>query len=120
MGLALAGEQLTERPGGSKAREVGGAQVLERGVEISQVQDMTAPGKPTVSYAYFNDPDGNGWALQKLPYGPPSASYTIFSVRPTWFHYRKVRPLPRRGGGDGAPRTASPGADQRRGHRGGC
>ena len=68
MGLALAGEQLTERPGGTKTREVGGAQVLERGVEISEVHDMTAPGKPTVSYAYFKDPDGHGWALQKLPY----------------------------------------------------
>ena len=28
---------------------------------------MTAPGKPTVSYADFSDPDGNGWALQQLP-----------------------------------------------------
>ena len=44
------------------------AELLERGVEISEVQDLTAPGKPTVSYAYFKDPDGNGWALQKLPY----------------------------------------------------
>ena len=43
------------------------AELLERGVEISEVQDMTAPGKPTVSYAYFSDPDGNGWALQQLP-----------------------------------------------------
>ena len=44
------------------------AELLGRGVEISEVQDMTAPGKPTVSYAYFSDPDGNGWALQQLPY----------------------------------------------------
>jgi catechol 2,3-dioxygenase-like lactoylglutathione lyase family enzyme len=44
------------------------AELLERGVEISEVQDMSAPGKPTVSYAYFKDPDGNTWALQKLPY----------------------------------------------------
>jgi catechol 2,3-dioxygenase-like lactoylglutathione lyase family enzyme len=44
------------------------AELLDRGVEISEVQDMSAPGKPTVSYAYFKDPDGNGWALQKLPY----------------------------------------------------
>jgi catechol 2,3-dioxygenase-like lactoylglutathione lyase family enzyme len=44
------------------------AELLSRGVEVSEVQDMTAPGKPTVSYAYFNDPDGNTWALQKLPY----------------------------------------------------
>jgi hypothetical protein len=29
---------------------------------------MSAPGKPPVSYAYFKDPDGNSWALQKLPY----------------------------------------------------
>jgi catechol 2,3-dioxygenase-like lactoylglutathione lyase family enzyme len=29
---------------------------------------QTPPGKPTVSYAYFKDPDGNGWALQQLPY----------------------------------------------------
>ena len=38
------------------------------GVEIGEVQEMGAPGKPPVSYAYFKDPDGNGWALQKLPY----------------------------------------------------
>ena len=44
------------------------AELLERGVEISEVEDMSAPGKPTVSYAYFKDPDGNSWALQQLPY----------------------------------------------------
>jgi catechol 2,3-dioxygenase-like lactoylglutathione lyase family enzyme len=44
------------------------AELLARGVEISEVQDMSPPGKPTVSYAYFKDPDGNTWALQKLPY----------------------------------------------------
>jgi catechol 2,3-dioxygenase-like lactoylglutathione lyase family enzyme len=43
------------------------AELLERGVEISEVEDLSAPGKPTVSYAYFKDPDGNTWALQKLP-----------------------------------------------------
>jgi len=37
-------------------------------MEISKVQDMTAPGKPMVSYPYFKDPDGHGWALPKLPY----------------------------------------------------
>jgi catechol 2,3-dioxygenase-like lactoylglutathione lyase family enzyme len=44
------------------------AELLARGVEISEVQDMSPPGKPTVSYAYFKDPDGNTWALQQLPY----------------------------------------------------
>jgi catechol 2,3-dioxygenase-like lactoylglutathione lyase family enzyme len=43
------------------------AELLERGVEVSEVQDMGAPGKPTVSYAYFKDPDNNSWALQRLP-----------------------------------------------------
>ena len=47
--------------------EAAHAELGERGVEVSEVQDMTAPGKPTVSYAYFSDPDGNGWALQQLP-----------------------------------------------------
>ena len=42
-------------------------ELLSRGVEVSEVQDMSAPGKPTVSYAYFKDPDGNSWALQQLP-----------------------------------------------------
>lgn len=44
------------------------AELAGRGVDISQVEDLGAPGKPTVSYAWFSDPDGNGWALQQLPY----------------------------------------------------
>jgi catechol 2,3-dioxygenase-like lactoylglutathione lyase family enzyme len=43
-------------------------ELIERGVDVGEVQDLTAPGKPTVSYAPFTDPDGNGWTLQKLPY----------------------------------------------------
>ncbi|WP_026413645.1 VOC family protein [Actinomadura oligospora] len=37
-----------------------------RGVEVSEVSVMGAPEKPSVSYAYFQDPDGNGWALQQM------------------------------------------------------
>lgn len=37
-------------------------------MEIGEVEDMSAPGKPTVSYAAFKDPDGNGWTLQQPPY----------------------------------------------------
>jgi catechol 2,3-dioxygenase-like lactoylglutathione lyase family enzyme len=44
------------------------AELLARGVDIAEVEDMGAPGKPTVSYAAFKDPDGNGWTLQQLPY----------------------------------------------------
>jgi catechol 2,3-dioxygenase-like lactoylglutathione lyase family enzyme len=43
-------------------------ELLERGVEISEVEELTQPGKPSVFYSYFEDPDGNGWALQQLPY----------------------------------------------------
>jgi catechol 2,3-dioxygenase-like lactoylglutathione lyase family enzyme len=44
------------------------AELVDRGVEVGEVEDMGAPGKPTVSYAFFSDPDGNTWTLQKLPY----------------------------------------------------
>ena len=37
-------------------------ELVERGVEVSDVQDF-AWG----SFAFFRDPDGNGWALQQLP-----------------------------------------------------
>jgi len=43
-------------------------ELTERGVDVGEVQDMSAPGKPTVSYAAFTDPDGNGWTLQQLPH----------------------------------------------------
>lgn len=41
-------------------------ELAKRGLDISEVNDMSAPGKPTISYAYFQDPDGNSWALQDL------------------------------------------------------
>ena len=43
------------------------ADLVERGLEIGEVVEMGAPGKPSVSYAAFTDPDGNGWTLQQLP-----------------------------------------------------
>jgi catechol 2,3-dioxygenase-like lactoylglutathione lyase family enzyme len=44
------------------------AELVARGLDIGEVYDLTAPGKPTVSYAGFIDPDGNGWTLQELPH----------------------------------------------------
>jgi catechol 2,3-dioxygenase-like lactoylglutathione lyase family enzyme len=35
--------------------------LADRGVEISEVQDMGG-----VKYAYFADPDGNSWAIQEI------------------------------------------------------
>ncbi|MFL5826513.1 MAG: VOC family protein [Thermoleophilaceae bacterium] len=37
------------------------AELLERGVEVSDVQEF-AWGR----FVFFSDPDGNGWALQQL------------------------------------------------------
>src|SRR5437660_723014 len=37
------------------------AELIDRGVEISEVQDMEWGAR----HAYFNDPDGNAWQLQQ-------------------------------------------------------
>jgi predicted enzyme related to lactoylglutathione lyase len=34
----------------------------ERGVEVSEVQDF-----PWGRFVFFQDPDGNGWAVQEIP-----------------------------------------------------
>jgi predicted enzyme related to lactoylglutathione lyase len=38
------------------------AELLGRGVEVSEVQVF-----PWGSFVFFNDPDGNGWAVQQVP-----------------------------------------------------
>ncbi len=42
--------------------EAARAELLERGVEVSDVQTF-----PWGSFVFFSDPDGNGWAVQQLP-----------------------------------------------------
>jgi catechol 2,3-dioxygenase-like lactoylglutathione lyase family enzyme len=42
--------------------EAAHAQLVERGVEVSDVQHL-----PFGSFVYFSDPDGNAWAVQQLP-----------------------------------------------------
>jgi predicted enzyme related to lactoylglutathione lyase len=37
------------------------AELLERGVEASEVQDF-----PWGRFVFFSDPDGNGWAVQQI------------------------------------------------------
>jgi catechol 2,3-dioxygenase-like lactoylglutathione lyase family enzyme len=44
------------------------AELAGRGVDIGEVEAPEVSGKPTVSYAWFKDPDGNSWTLQQLPY----------------------------------------------------
>ncbi len=48
------------------------AQLIERGVEVSDVQVMgenpadTPHRLDNVGFCFFNDPDGNGWAIQQI------------------------------------------------------
>jgi catechol 2,3-dioxygenase-like lactoylglutathione lyase family enzyme len=47
------------------------AELVERGVEVSEVQklgDNPLPGDPldNVGFVFFSDPDGNGWAVQQI------------------------------------------------------
>ena len=41
--------------------EAARAELLARGVEVSEVQDF-----PWGSFVFFSDPDGNGWAVQQI------------------------------------------------------
>ena len=38
------------------------AELVERGVDVSEVHEF-----PWGSFVFFNDPDGNAWAVQQLP-----------------------------------------------------
>ena len=42
--------------------EAARAKLLERGVEVGEVQHFDWG-----SFVFFSDPDGNGWAVQQLP-----------------------------------------------------
>jgi catechol 2,3-dioxygenase-like lactoylglutathione lyase family enzyme len=57
--------------------EAARAELIGRGVEVSEVFHRAGPGKPPLSgrdpqrrsyasYASFSDPDGNGWLLQEV------------------------------------------------------
>jgi hypothetical protein len=38
-------------------------ELIERGVEVSEGQEFDWG-----SFVFFSDPDGNGWAVQQIPY----------------------------------------------------
>jgi predicted enzyme related to lactoylglutathione lyase len=42
--------------------EAARAHLVERGVEVGEVQDL-----PWGRFVFFSDPDGNGWAVQQVP-----------------------------------------------------
>lgn len=37
-----------------------------RGLELGEVQELGQPGRPGFKFVFFNDPDGNGWAVQEI------------------------------------------------------
>jgi hypothetical protein len=53
--------------------EAARAGLLERGVDVSEVQHyegadlVEGPGGDWNSFVFFDDPDGNGWAVQETP-----------------------------------------------------
>jgi predicted enzyme related to lactoylglutathione lyase len=41
-------------------------QLAGRGVDVSEVQQLGPEGMPGSRFAFFDDPDGNTWAVQEL------------------------------------------------------
>jgi predicted enzyme related to lactoylglutathione lyase len=63
------GSGLSDKPPGSAQLQLvvedvhdARAELLERGVEVGEVQEF-----PWGSFVFFKDPDGNDWAVQQLP-----------------------------------------------------
>jgi catechol 2,3-dioxygenase-like lactoylglutathione lyase family enzyme len=42
------------------------AELSGRGVELGEVQTLGPPGSGGFKFVFFNDPDGNGWAVQEI------------------------------------------------------
>ena len=42
------------------------AELAGRGVQITEVQQLGPEGAPGSRFAFFSDPDGNGWAVQEF------------------------------------------------------
>jgi catechol 2,3-dioxygenase-like lactoylglutathione lyase family enzyme len=43
--------------------------LADRGVDISEVQQLGPEGSTGSRFAFFSDPDGNGWSLQEIKRG---------------------------------------------------
>jgi predicted enzyme related to lactoylglutathione lyase len=46
--------------------EAARAQLVERGVQVSEITNF-AEGGPYDQFVFFQDPDGNNWAVQEVP-----------------------------------------------------
>lgn len=47
--------------------EAARAELVGRGVSVSEIQELGREGRPGFKFAFFSDPDGNDWAVQELP-----------------------------------------------------
>ena len=45
------------------------AELAGRGVDITEIQQLGPEGSPGSRFAFFADPDGNGWSVQELKRG---------------------------------------------------
>jgi catechol 2,3-dioxygenase-like lactoylglutathione lyase family enzyme len=43
------------------------AEYAERGLDVGETRVLGSEGRPGFKFVFFNDPDGNGWAVQELP-----------------------------------------------------
>jgi catechol 2,3-dioxygenase-like lactoylglutathione lyase family enzyme len=46
--------------------DVAYAELSGRGVELGEVQELGPPDSVGFKFVFFNDPDGNGWAVQEI------------------------------------------------------
>ena len=49
--------------------EAARAELAANGVEISEVMQLGPEGMPGSRFAFFTDPDGNGWSIQEIRRG---------------------------------------------------
>jgi len=40
--------------------------LVGRGLQITEVQQLGPEGAPDSRFAFFSDPDGNGWSIQEF------------------------------------------------------
>ena len=45
------------------------AELAGRGVDITEIQQLGPEGSPGARFAFFADPDGNGWSVQEIKRG---------------------------------------------------
>ena len=57
----LKGLQLVVSDMDAAARDLAG-----RGIDTGEVQELGPPGSSGYRFVFFNDPDGNGWAVQEI------------------------------------------------------